>query len=359
MKTQKTICLVILLAVLLAVMVNPGAAQEGAPASTNAAVSSRISYQGVLKEGGVPVNGTRDITFRLYSNSTCTTQVGADIVKTGVSVVNGLFTVALDVGAYTFSGDGVWMSAVVGGTAIGCQEILPVPYALGLRPGTQIAGASSNFLMPVLAAISNSGEYGTGITAQTSGDKGYAGYFWNLSGGAAIYANGKIQSSTKSYLWLSGNGLVKYQHDDSTIIDANGFGGATVYRGATAGTKYVVMPVVITGPLYGQDVTVSGLDIYWQGDTSFGAIVNIRLRRQTSACNTCYTDIIFDTGPGGAGYSCEDGVDADGCTIHLDLTTNNVLTADSGILYLVVGLAWGGDSEWIRFGGVRLTMEHK
>ena len=37
---------------------------------------------------------------------------------------------------------------------------------------------------------------------------------------------------------------------------------------------------------------------------------------------------------------------------------NNVLTADSGILYLTLELAFNSDTSWVEVGGVRLTLEH-
>ena len=37
-----------------------------------AAVNSRISYQGLLREGGQPVSGSRSMLFRLYSDPGCT-----------------------------------------------------------------------------------------------------------------------------------------------------------------------------------------------------------------------------------------------------------------------------------------------
>ena len=38
--------------------------------------------------------------------------------------------------------------------------------------------------------------------------------------------------------------------------------------------------------------------------------------------------------------------------------SNNILTADSGILYLTLELAFYSDTAWVEIGGVRLTLEH-
>ena len=361
MKTNKILSLVVSAVLLLAVSVSSVAAQDGGPAKPGgglsveaATVNSRIGYQGVLKESGAPVTGTRNMIFRLYENNTCTTQVGSDIVKNSVVVSNGLFNVALDVTQSNFSGNGIWVRVVVEGTAIGCTEILPAPYALSLRPGASIGGPGPSALTPVLAVVADAGTGATAITAMSSGDSSYAGYFWQLdSDGYAVFANGKIGSTTQTSLWLSGNGLQKWEHADTLYMDHNGHGGSTIYPGATTATQYVVMPVTIPGMLYGQNVKLTGLDIYWLCSASdLMGITNIRLRRSVDA--NSYLDIIFDD----TDYICYSGSYPNGCTIHLDLTTNNVLSADSGILHLVIGLNFAGPSSWNRIDGMRLTLEH-
>ena len=115
--------------------------------SIAATVNSRINFQGELQESGVPVTGSRDMIFRLYSNSSCTTQVGGNIPVGAVPVTDGRFSVQLDVDQHEFNGQGLWLRVQVETTQLGCQEIVPVPYALGLRPGALISGPAwgSNF----------------------------------------------------------------------------------------------------------------------------------------------------------------------------------------------------------------------
>jgi len=192
---------------------------------------------------------------------------------------------------------------------------------------------------------------------------GYAGLFNNVNGVALKAAGtGIIQSTAKSYVWISGNGLRKFHDADSTIIDMDTVGGAVIKRGATAGNKNVMLPITITSPLYGQNVKITRVDIYWKGDTTNEVITAILLRRQTRTCDPppstdpwCFASILHDTGLTG---SCEDTVNPAGCTIHYDLTSNNVLTADSGILYMTMGLTFSGSNVPIWIGGVRLTLEH-
>ncbi len=150
---MKTRTIVILLATvsILALLWAAGGAIASPPrdepagdeVSVAGTVASKFSYQGVLKENDSPVTGSRDMTFRLYSDDTCSTQVGSDIVKSGVQVTDGLFSVDLAVTHGHFNGQGLWLEVEVGGTKIGCQEILPVPYALSVRPGAVIGGAGA------------------------------------------------------------------------------------------------------------------------------------------------------------------------------------------------------------------------
>jgi hypothetical protein len=94
----------------------------------------------VLEESGISVSGNRDMVFRLHSDYTCATQVGTDIVKNNVQVVDGQFSMFLQVDQADFDGQRVFLEAEVAGTSIGCQPIRAVPYALGLRLGAIVSG---------------------------------------------------------------------------------------------------------------------------------------------------------------------------------------------------------------------------
>ncbi len=117
-----------------------------------------------------------------------------------------------------------------------------------------------------------------------------------------------------------------------------------------------MLPISVPGPLYGQNVTVSGMDIYWVGDTEFDAITAVLMRRQTGVCasSSCYVDVLHDFGD----HICQRNDRPTGCTMSYGLTSNNVLTANSGILYLTLELAFNSGTSWVEIGGVRLTLEH-
>lgn len=104
-------------------------------------VESKINYQGQLTDsGGNPLTGTYDMQFLFYDSATGGSQVGSTITKNDVAVTNGLFNVKLDVDQSDFNGQGLWLEVKVEGETLSPrQEILPVPYALSLKPGAEIS----------------------------------------------------------------------------------------------------------------------------------------------------------------------------------------------------------------------------
>jgi hypothetical protein len=119
---------------------DPIAQAERGDVSVAASVNSRINYQGVLEENGSPVTGTRDFTFDFFNNDACSGAAVYHLVESGVPVEEGFFDIDVDVTHGVFHGEGLWLQVTVDSTVLGCDEILPVPYALSLRPGATIVG---------------------------------------------------------------------------------------------------------------------------------------------------------------------------------------------------------------------------
>ena len=111
-------------------------------------VASKISYQGRLTDGqGNPLQGKYDLVFQLWDNATKGSQVGGDMVTNDVPVQDGLFAVELLVPQDAVNGQALWLQVQVEGQVLAPrQELLPVPYALSLRPGAQIYGPSQSAL---------------------------------------------------------------------------------------------------------------------------------------------------------------------------------------------------------------------
>ena len=89
MNPLKTLCIVAALAALLHTSAIAGSTPHG----------SSISYQGVLKQGGAPLNATADLKFRLYGDPSGGTQFGFEVTLLAQTIADGRFTVSLDFGA--------------------------------------------------------------------------------------------------------------------------------------------------------------------------------------------------------------------------------------------------------------------
>jgi hypothetical protein len=144
MKQQRwsIILLVSILALCLSAPVGGSEPDDLTPpqgAALSVELRAGISYQGVLREDGAPVSGSRDMSFRLYADDGCSMLVDT-IDLSGVAVSDGLFSVTLGVDPADFNGQALWLQVQVDGTVLGCEEILPVPYALSLRPGARVHG---------------------------------------------------------------------------------------------------------------------------------------------------------------------------------------------------------------------------
>jgi hypothetical protein len=172
--------------------------------SIEAVVSSKISYQGRLSESGIPVNGRRDMAFRIFTDSACSVATGALYSIPGLEINNGLFAVEIPAASNIFTGKGLWLEISVGGISVGCQEILPVPYALSLRPGANIMGEITSWDALHVENWATSGfSYGVYALSRSVDGRGVMAYASSTTGtnyglfartdsklGAAVYARG-------------------------------------------------------------------------------------------------------------------------------------------------------------------------
>jgi hypothetical protein len=133
-----------------------------------AVVAGQIGYQGrLLDAGGAPVaDGLHTLTFRLFDVAAGGAALWSETKS--VTASDGLFithlgdTTVLDL--TEFNGQALWLEIVADGETLSPrQPLLPVPYALSLRPGAIVGGDSSN---PVIEVV-NTG-VGTAIRAQGS-----------------------------------------------------------------------------------------------------------------------------------------------------------------------------------------------
>ncbi len=370
MNKPRRLPFVVSLALILAL--SAGISQAQAPTTDEAAgetsitalLSSRISYQGVLSEGGVPVTGTRDMIFRLYSNNTCTTQVGGDINKPGVTLSNGFFTVELDVDQAHFNGQGLWLKVFVGGTGLGCQELLPAPYALSLRPGAQMSASTSDHILRLTnsytAGTSGSALHATSAasTAPTiagyhNGDGpaiyGYAAGTYpaveGIHGGTGIAVAGYVTNaaavgvlgSNNSY---GGSGVKGFSEGG---VGVEGRGGGISYAG-----------VLGSGASYGGHFTADvGYGVYATGPmgaANFGG--DVKQTRESDGlvkaavyayCSNTGSILYRSFNNVGGAISIADGASAGQCTIDFGFKINDRFFTATGV---AASAARGASCSW-------------
>jgi hypothetical protein len=218
-------------------------------------VSEAINYQGVLEENGVPVTGSRDMSFSLYSEDSCSTFISGIVEINDVSVDNGLFSVQLAFDPSVFTGQVLFLEVEVEGTAIACQEILPVPYALSLRPEAIISTESTvSYASAVTGEVSSTtpGSYSAGLRGINNGAGGtgigvygsQAGWGWGVYGqvegnGRGVYGDADGDTGIGVYGASNGtNGVGVYAQGGGTssyalMLD----NGAIGVNGAGVGTS--------------------------------------------------------------------------------------------------------------------------
>ena len=105
-------------------------------------VNTTITYQGQLKEEGVPLNGTVDLEFKLWDAPVEGELAGEPVAIRELEVVNGLFTVPLDFGPGAFTGDARWLEVGVRSDSSADHTVLSPRQALSATPYAHYALSS-------------------------------------------------------------------------------------------------------------------------------------------------------------------------------------------------------------------------
>jgi hypothetical protein len=267
-----------------------------APSALAIITNDVVEVQGRLTDAdGKAVNSPVNVTVSIYDLPNGGTARCTD--SDNVTPVNGLFTMAMDFcTAADFNGDQLFMGIKAGFDAemTPRQEIFAVPYAWGLRPGAIVKGDDS-------------------------------------------------------YIFVPGSALVKNANTDTTRWDIAANGAAWIYRGAAAGTKTIYIPITLPGVLYGQNVTLKQLTVYYRSSNSTNAYIDyVDLNLQTDADS--WLGIVQDdtnlTSTVAASHS-------------ISITTNNVLSSGQGIVGLYMYLIFANDIDHVELGGVRLRLGHQ
>jgi len=206
---------------LLAVLV--GQAQGPEP---QAILGTGFTYQGQLKSGGMPVNGTCDLQFSLWDAATAGTQIGTTQTKAAVSVAKGLFTTQIDFGVGAFQGNARYLESAVRcpagsgsyTTLSPRQALTPTPYAL--------------------YAVKVAGGAGSGLDADTL-DGQHANGFWRLSGNSSTTPGGDFIGTTDNQaLEFKANGARALRLEPNTTSPnvIGGYSDNAVFAGVYAAT---------------------------------------------------------------------------------------------------------------------------
>ena len=259
-------------------------------------VNDVVQVQGRLTApNGFPVNGNQTITVSIYDVAVGGTARCTDADT--VSVTDGLFTMAMDFcSPADFNGDALFMGIKVGADPemTPRQEIFSVPYAWALRPGAIVKGADSVIFVP-------------------------------------------------------GNALVKNLSTDTTRWDIQANGAARIWRGATVGTKVIYLPITLPGVLYGQNVTVKQITVYYKtlnGGNSYITETDLWAQTDADSWIGLVQDLTDRTSTTASGYT-------------LTITQNNVLSNTQGILGLFFYISFANDTDYLQLGGVRVVLGHQ
>jgi hypothetical protein len=202
------------------------------------------------------------------------------------------------------------------------QPIYPVPYAFSLVPGAELSGDLNT--KPMLDVQNSSG--------------------------VALYAGGSgiFQSSAKSYLFIPSTAIVA-TNPGSTYLEIH-FGSVRIYPETSgSGSRKVIFPITIPGVLYGQNVYIDEIRIYYVCDESSSFIEYTTVYRQTGA--STFDLLVDDDTP-------QTSTTATFYTPLFETSADATLSSESGPLTLQLDLNFADDDEYIQIGMVRLTLGH-
>jgi len=313
------------------------------PAHSRPPVGSAITYQGELKNGGVALNGTADLTFQLWpTNSAVGAPSSAVVQVNNVGVTNGRFTVNLDFGAAAFNGEARFMQIRVRTphdpgnslpftTLTPLQEAKPAPMAMhslstGLVPNASLLGTYSQTLSLTNAANTLAGN-GAGVTALnasnlSSGVVGsglLAGSYSNVltlgnannilaGNGAAIHSlnANQISSGNLSMTRMPTSGIWTLTDllriDSSTLVvdptlNRVGIGDVTPDRNLDVYDTTQATVLVHSGSTSGSVLELKGLDPAFLGSSTYGSL------RWTDAADNTEAQISFGRSLLGSGMT--------------------------------------------------------
>jgi len=235
-------------------------------------VGTVFTFQGQLKDGGVPANDEYDFIFRLFDDPVGGTQVGGDVEIDEWLVSDGLFTVELDFGTDVFTGDALWLEVSVrldgGGEYTELSPRQPLnatPYALYALSGPGSGGfwaANGDDIYNT-----NSGQVGIGTSEP--------GHLLHVESAAerAIFGDNLATSGTAYGVYGRSNSTTGFGvHGEATAFSGGNFGvrGDTWSETGVGVFGIAAMTAGINYGVYGQSQSPTGCGVYGLVANAFG-----------------------------------------------------------------------------------------
>lgn len=161
-------------------------------------------YHGRLASNAVPVNGSYDLTFTLYSNFTGGSSMAGPLTNPATAVHDGVFTARLDFGPGVFDGTAYWLEIGVRSNGVGDFTILSPRHELTATPYAVYAeSGNARGLEGTLPGASLRGTYGSAVNFTNPGNA-FVGDGSRLAGVDALTVGGLASSNFWSTLGNAG-----------------------------------------------------------------------------------------------------------------------------------------------------------
>jgi hypothetical protein len=194
-----------------------------ATAAAAVPMSSSFTYQGLLRDAGLPASARYDFEFRLFDAPTGGMQTGTTVTAADVLVTAGIFTVELNFGEPAFDGNERWLqigvrpaASTAAYTDLARQRLAPAPYA-------------DNLLLPFRAEVRSA----TSLFDVTNPGPGRVAAFTQTDPLAAVHAL-RVEAAANAsvaaagfYATGSGNYALFAQSENAIAGYFNGRGAAS------------------------------------------------------------------------------------------------------------------------------------
>ena len=210
-------------------------------------LGTAFTYQGRLKSGGSPANGSFNMDFKLYPVPAGGTLLASQTLP-GVSVTDGLFTVQVDFGAGVFDGNQRWLDVTVDGTPLSPrQELTAAPNALFALNADRLDGLDSTaFLQSIPNPLTLSGTSTTHIIRgeNASSNGGASGVYGLATAGTGFTYGGRFESASTVGRGVFGQATAAtgFTYGVEGLNSSTSGGGvlglAFAYSGATYGGRF-------------------------------------------------------------------------------------------------------------------------